>query len=79
MACVHTNSCIQYHVNTLPHGMIGLNTTHGQNLLKQTNIKNQQFVDRYHKQIRPTYCGPASLGIKNSLTFIFHHLFFPLC
>ena len=52
-----------YSVNNLPNGMIGLHTPLGEQLWNRTHLKNTLMVERYHKQTRPTYCGPASLAL----------------
>ena len=39
-----------YSPDNLPNGMIGLNTSAGQEMLKRTSIVNDLMVDRFTKQ-----------------------------
>jgi len=47
----------------LPRGMIDLNSTEGQILLKEACRINKAMIDHHKKQVNETYCGAASLAL----------------
>jgi len=52
-----------YSPDNLPNGMIGLDTTLGQERLARTSIVNDLMVERFFNQLNRTFCGPASLAL----------------